>query len=80
VATASRADVNALEIQQLTTHVYALVGKRGPMTVADLGTKAAFGVIVAKHSVVLVDPGASYKGAERIEPPRVYGRLYFLRG
>ncbi len=66
VATASRADVNALEIQQVTPHVYALVGKRGPMTVADLGTNATFGVIVAKHSVVLVDPGASYKGAERI--------------
>jgi len=66
VAPASRADVNALEIQQVTPHVYALVGKRGPMTVADLGTNATFGVIVAKHSVVLVDPGASYKGAKRI--------------
>ena len=65
-ATATHADENALEVQKVGEGVYALVGKRGPMTGKDLGTNATFGVIVTRDGVVLIDPGASYKGAQRI--------------
>jgi len=65
-STILHADENAIEIQQVTEQVYALVGKRGPMTEKDLGTNATFGVIVTSSSVVLVDPGASFKGAKRL--------------
>jgi len=63
---ASRADENALQVQQVGDGIYALVGKRGPMTDKDLGTNATFGVVVTGQGVVLIDPGASFNGARRI--------------
>jgi len=60
------ADENAIEIQKVSEQVYALVGKRGPMDEKDLGTNATFGVIATQDGVVLIDPGASFKGAQRI--------------
>ena len=60
------ADENTLEVQQVSHNVYALVGKRGPMTEEDLGTNATFGIVVTQSGVVLIDPGASFKGAQRI--------------
>lgn len=62
----SLADDNALEMQAVAENVYALVGKRGPMDENDLGTNATFGVIVTHDGVALIDPGASFKGAQRI--------------
>lgn len=56
-----------IEVQKLSEDVYALVGKRGPMSKSDLGTNATFGVIVTPEGTVLIDPGASYKAAQRIE-------------
>ncbi|MCF6256129.1 MAG: MBL fold metallo-hydrolase [Gammaproteobacteria bacterium] len=66
ITTNSLADENALELQKVSDNVYALVGKRGPMTEKDLGTNATFGVVITRDSVVLIDPGASFKGAQRI--------------
>ncbi len=51
----------------MTDNVYALVGKRGPMSKNDLGTNATFGVVVTSAGVVLIDPGASYKAAQCID-------------
>ncbi len=59
-------DENALELQKVSDNVYALVGKRGPMTEKDLGTNATFGFIIHDKGVIVIDPGASYLGAERI--------------
>jgi len=59
-------DENALETEQVSNAIYALVGKRGPMTEKDLGTNATFGFIIHDAGVILIDPGASYLGAERI--------------
>jgi len=36
------------------------------MTEKDLGTNATFGVVVTQDGVVLIDPGASFNGAQRI--------------
>jgi glyoxylase-like metal-dependent hydrolase (beta-lactamase superfamily II) len=55
-----------LETKQLGDGVYALIG---PITNRDpdnLGNNANFGVIVTEEGVVLIDPGASYKGAKMI--------------
>ncbi|HSH43757.1 MAG TPA: MBL fold metallo-hydrolase [Arenicellales bacterium] len=56
-----------IEVQKVTENVYALVGKRGPMSKSDLGTNATFGVVVTPEGAVLIDPGASRKAAQRIE-------------
>lgn len=60
------ADENDLVIQPINKQVYALVGKLGPMSDDDLGTNATFGVIVTSASVIVIDPGASFKGAKRV--------------
>jgi len=60
------ADENDLVVQPINKQVYALVGKLGPMSEKDLGTNATFGVIMTSASVILIDPGASFKGAQRI--------------
>jgi len=65
-STTLHADENAIEIQKVSEQIYALVGKRGPMDENDLGTNATFGVVVTNDGVVLIDPGASFKGAKRI--------------
>jgi len=57
---------NALEIEKVSNNVFAVVGKRGPMTKKDLGTNATFGFILHDNGVIVVDPGASYLGAKRI--------------
>ncbi len=56
----------ALETQKVADGVYALVGELGQRSPANLGNNATFGVIVTGSGVVLVDPGGSYLGAQRI--------------
>lgn len=55
-----------LETQQLSDNVYALVGPTTNRDPHNLGNNANFGVIVTSKGVVLVDPGASHKGAKMI--------------
>jgi glyoxylase-like metal-dependent hydrolase (beta-lactamase superfamily II) len=58
--------LHALEVQQVTDNVYALVGsleQRSPENLANNGT---FGVVVTDAGVVLIDTGGSWNGAAQI--------------
>jgi len=52
-----------LKVTRLAENVYALVGPITNRDPENLGNNANFGVIVTEEGVVLVDPGATYKGA-----------------
>ena len=57
---------HALEVQQVTEGVYALVGEKAQRSPENLANNATFGVVVTGEGVVLIDPGGSWKGAEAI--------------
>ncbi len=59
--------VQALEVQEVTDGVYAIVGDLGPRTVENLANNGTFGVVVTDEGVVLVDPGGSWLGAAAID-------------
>lgn len=62
-----RSDVRpVLEVSKLADDIYALIGPTTDRNPENLGNNANFGVIVTKDGVVLVDPGATYKGAQMI--------------
>lgn len=56
----------AFEVQKVTDNIYALVGERTQRSPTNLGNNSTHGVIITTEGVVLVDPGGSWKGAERI--------------
>jgi glyoxylase-like metal-dependent hydrolase (beta-lactamase superfamily II) len=60
VATAA----DELELQKITSKVYAIVGSLGNRTSENLGNNATFGFAVTSDGVVLIDSGGTYKGAE----------------
>ena len=55
-----------LFLEKVVDNVYAIVGPLGNRTAANLGNNATFGFVVTAEGVVLVDPGGTYKGAQRI--------------
>ena len=55
-----------LKTQQLAENIYALVGPTSNRDSINLGNNANFGVVVTSEGVVLIDPGATYKGAKMI--------------
>lgn len=55
-----------LKTERLADNIYALVGPTTNRDPQNLGNNANFGVIVTDEGVVLIDPGASYKGAKMI--------------
>ncbi len=57
---------SVLETQKLAENVYALIGPTTNRDAKNLGNNANFGVIVTSDGVVLVDPGATYKGAQMV--------------
>ena len=57
---------SVLNTARLADNIYALVGPTSNRDPQNLGNNANFGVIVTAEGVVLVDPGASYKGAKMI--------------
>ncbi len=57
---------NAFEVQKVTEGVYALVGEKTQRSPTNLANNSTHGVIVTSEGVVLVDPGGSWKGAQRI--------------
>ena len=57
---------NAFEIQKVTEGVYAFVGEKTQRSPTNLANNSTHGVIVTNDGVVLVDPGGSWKGAQRI--------------
>ena len=56
-----------LLLQKVADEVYAIVGELGNRTPENLGNNATFGVVVTSEGVVLIDPGGTYKGAEKIQ-------------
>lgn len=55
-----------LKTVQLADNIYALVGPTTDRDSRNLGNNANFGVIVTEQGVILIDPGASRKGAQMI--------------
>ena len=56
----------ALEVQRVTEGIYALVGEKTQRSATNLANNSTHGVIVTDDGVVLIDPGGSWKGAQRI--------------
>jgi glyoxylase-like metal-dependent hydrolase (beta-lactamase superfamily II) len=56
-----------LELQKVTTDVYAIVGEFGNRTAKNLGNNATFGFVITTDGVVLIDTGATYRGAQKID-------------
>jgi glyoxylase-like metal-dependent hydrolase (beta-lactamase superfamily II) len=67
LAHALTAPANALEPVKVAGNIYALVGDLGQRSPGNLGNNATFGVIVTPAGVVLIDAGATAKGAAVIE-------------
>jgi glyoxylase-like metal-dependent hydrolase (beta-lactamase superfamily II) len=55
-----------LELQEITTNIYAIVGSLDNRTPDNLGNNATFGFVVTTEGVVLIDAGGTYKGAQKI--------------
>ena len=66
VTLTARASANGLHIKQVTNNIYAIVGELGQRSQTNLGNNATFGLIVTDGGAVLVDPGATYKGAKQL--------------
>lgn len=56
----------SLQLRQLAGNVYAIVGDLGNRSPENLGNNATFGFVVTPEGVVLIDPGGSYRGAQRL--------------
>ena len=67
LSAASRIPAAALEAVKVGDNIYALVGDLGQRSPVNLGNNATFGVIVTADGVVLIDAGATAKGAAVIE-------------
>lgn len=63
----------ALFLQEVATGCYAIVGEMGNRSPENLGNNATFGFVVTPEGVVLIDSGASWRGAEQIAS--VIGRV-----
>jgi glyoxylase-like metal-dependent hydrolase (beta-lactamase superfamily II) len=55
-----------LEVQPVTEGVYAIVGEMDQRSPENLANNATFGLVVTAAGLVLVDPGGTRAGAERI--------------
>lgn len=55
-----------LKTHRLADNVYALIGPLTNRDAENLGNNANFGVVVTEQGVVLIDPGATYQGAQMI--------------
>jgi len=61
------APASAFETVKLSDRVYALVGDLGQRSPENLGHNMTSGFIIADDAVAVIDSGACYAGAERIE-------------
>lgn len=57
---------DALETHKISHNVYAIVGSMDNRTPENLGNNATFGFIITKQGVVLIDSGATTKGAMQL--------------
>lgn len=55
-----------LKTEQIAEDVFALIGPTTNRDTQNLGNNANFGVVVTSEGVVLIDPGATRKGAQMI--------------
>ena len=55
-----------MQLHQVNERIYALVGPYGDRTPENLGNNSTSGMVLTDDGVVLIDSGASYKGAEAI--------------
>ncbi|MCW8907657.1 MAG: MBL fold metallo-hydrolase [Sedimenticola sp.] len=55
-----------MQLQKVAENVYAVVGELGNRTPENLGNNATFGLVVTPEGAVLIDPGGSYQGAQRL--------------
>ncbi len=58
--------LHALEIQQVTDNVYAIVGPLDQRSAENLANNATFGLVVTDDGAVLIDTGGSWLGAEAL--------------
>ena len=58
---------DVLTTHKLAENAYALVGPLTNRNAQNLGNNANFGVLITDEGVVLIDPGATYKGAQMID-------------
>jgi glyoxylase-like metal-dependent hydrolase (beta-lactamase superfamily II) len=65
-ATQPGEDTGDLVLHRVTENVYGIAGPLGDRSPENLGNNATFGFVVTEQGVVLVDPGGTYKGAQRI--------------
>lgn len=56
-----------LDVVEVAPRVYALVGDLGQRSPENLGNNATFGAVATDAGIVLIDPGGSRAGAQRIE-------------
>jgi len=54
------------ELKKVSDNIYAIVGELGNRSPENLGNNATFGFVVTQQGVVLIDSGASWKGAAKI--------------
>jgi glyoxylase-like metal-dependent hydrolase (beta-lactamase superfamily II) len=66
VASAGTYAESVLKTERLADNVYALIGPTTDRDPQNLGNNANFGVVVTEEGVVLIDPGATHKGARMI--------------
>ncbi|NCF10013.1 MAG: MBL fold metallo-hydrolase [Gammaproteobacteria bacterium] len=55
-----------LKAHRVADDVYAIVGDLGNRSPENLGNNATFGVVITREGVVLIDPGGTYTGAQRL--------------
>ena len=56
-----------MKLQKVTEDVYAIVGDLGNRSADNLANNATFGFVVTSAGVVLIDPGGTYLGAQKID-------------
>jgi len=55
-----------LKLQKVTDNTYAIVGPLGNRSTENLGNNANFGFVITSEGVLVIDPGGTYKGAQKI--------------
>lgn len=58
---------NGLNIHKIRNNVYAIVGDLTNRTPENFGNNSTHGVIITPDGVILIDSGASFKGAQALE-------------
>ena len=63
----SFANAEELQVIEVATNSYAIVGPLTDRSPENFGNNATFGFLVSEQGVLLIDSGGSWKGAEKID-------------